>query len=130
MNSPGSLSCSAEPAAAPVDRGPRHELRVHGERGHSAAPTAAMPRAKTDLAELLAGDKVLCVQRRSDRLAAAHAAASAPLSANDTISSVPAAVDADLARLNAAWPALPADVRAAIAALAGQTTAGEEGAGA
>ncbi len=66
-----------------------------------------MPRATTELSELLASDPLLCVRRRAESAPAADAASDAN----------PVAGDADLAHVIQAWPSLPRNIRAAIAAL-------------
>jgi len=86
-------------------------LRVHSEEGAApaSAPSIIMPRASTELTELLAGDDLLCVRRRE----------TAP--APRPIPTAEAAADADLASLIEAWPNLPRGVRAAILAMIRET---------
>jgi hypothetical protein len=92
-------------------------LRILGGEGGRAAPSIAMPRAKTELSALLAGDPAICVRRP------------APIaSAQDPIARVAAApafatADADLARLVEAWPSLPRSIRAAITAMVREAAA-------
>ena len=122
MHAPGNRPRCANPAAAPATRGPRQALRVLGGDGRdcAVAPTVVMPRANTDLAALLSGDKAVCVQRKNESVAAEKAPGPAPPP------SPAAAEDADLARVNEAWPALPGNIRAAIALLVRETPEGEK----
>jgi len=77
-----------------------------------------MPRATTELFELLAGDPLLCVQRRSVSNPAPHIPPESPRAVADAASDADSvAVDADLARVIQAWPSLPRNIRAAIVAL-------------
>jgi hypothetical protein len=103
-----------------------------------------MPRAKTELSELLAGDKSLCVRRRtpatptrnnadsgSDASSAdAGARTESPAAGSDPWGgdSSPRAhlADADLRRVVDVWPRLPHNVRAAILAIVRETAAGDE----
>ena len=69
-----------------------------------------MPRAKTELSQLLAGDEVICVRPRRDSLA--------PFDV-DTAKSQ--AFDVDLSHVIDAWPRLPQGVRKAILAMVDAT---------
>jgi len=126
MNRPELHPRKSDPAAAPRPKpGPRQTLRVLAAEAGSrtAAPSIEMPRAKTELSALLAGDAMICVRRRTPSTAAPVQPAGAPSAAD--LSAAPAvhpeATDGELARLVAAWPSLPRNVRAAIVALVGET---------
>jgi hypothetical protein len=104
-------------------------LRVLSEEGVArAVPSIAMPRATTELSELLAGDDLLCARRpRSATTSRPSADARPPASAADGASlaesSQTHAADGDLACLIDAWPKLPRNVRAAILAMIRETAA-------
>ncbi len=121
MSSPGIRPRNNNPAVSPDGKTGAQTLRVLAEGGavRAAVPSVVMPRAKTELSELLAGDALLCVRRR----ASAPSAQPSPAS-RDPSSPVPT-VDADLARVSAAWPGLPRNIRAAMLAMIRETTAGE-----
>ena len=73
MSSPGIRPQNNKPAAGPAGKkGPPQTLRVLSEEGaaRAAAPSIAMPRAKTELSELLAGDEMLYVRRRAPAITA------------------------------------------------------------
>ena len=139
MSSPGIRLLSNKTVAGPNGkaRGPQ-ALRVMSDEGvaPAAAPSVVMPRAKTDLGELLAGDRTLCLRRTSAPApqaaearpvaasddSGAHAEPAAALAGQETPgdgSPSPSAVhvDGDLARVIKAWPGLPCNVRAAVLAL-------------
>ena len=132
MNSPVIRPRNNKPAVAPDGKtGPQQALRVMSGDGAArpAAPSIAMPRAKTELSELLAGDDALCVRRRSSATATrqtAEARSDVPdVHAEPQIESPPtAAVDGDLTRVIDAWPGLPRNVRAAVLALIRETATG------
>jgi hypothetical protein len=148
MSSPGIRPRNNKPAAAPEGKkGSRQNLRVHAEDGAArAAPSIAMPRAKTELSELLAGDSLLCVRRRASATAtrpktdaepgvsadgksqAESPAALAgghhvPMVGNPDSSPQACTGDEDLGRVIDAWPGLPRNVRAGILAMIRATTA-------
>jgi len=116
-------------------KGSQQTLRVHAEDGaaRAAAPSVAMPRAKTELSELLAGDDLLCVRRPAAATAAppdaAGSGASAaghhvPMDANPDSSPQAGLGDEDLGRVIDAWPGLPRNVRAGILAMIRETSSG------
>ncbi len=137
MSSPGIRPRNNKPAAGgharTVDgkKGPQKTLRVMPEEAAArAVPSIAMPRAKTELTEILAGDDLLCVRRPRTATALRPTA--------DTVSSVPGvdvepraesprsqSGDGDLAGVIDAWPGLPRNVRAAILAMIRETAAGD-----
>jgi len=128
-------------------KGSQQTLRVLSEDGavRAAAPSVAMPRATTELLELLAGDNTLCVRRASATATPHDAEALAGASGADAGSkaespatlwgqqgshgadvSPPApTVDADLARVIDAWPGLPRSIRVAVLALVRESRPGE-----
>jgi len=106
----------------------RQKLRVLAEDGARAAPpSVAMPRAKTELTALLAGDKLLCLRRPATTATQQNASARAGVSEVDARSPVespvtnPGPQSDDLAQVIDAWPGLPCNVRAAILALIRET---------
>ncbi len=101
------------------EKEPPQKLRVLSQDGMArvAAPNIAMPRAKTELSEMLAGDKSLCLRRRA-------ANETRPSDDAKTRSASPADPDIaveDLTRVIEAWPGLPRNVRAAILAMIRET---------
>jgi hypothetical protein len=147
MSNPGIRPRNQQPAAAgqhvPAVGGkkdPQQTLRVLSADGaaRAAAPSIAMPRAKTELSELLAGDHLLCVRRRASATRPAAGAPSSPVAdaqpqaessakpfgqqGHDSSSRAPIA-DADLTRVIGAWPGLSRNVRAAIVAMIRETAA-------
>jgi hypothetical protein len=111
-------------------KGSRRTLRVMSEEGAvRAVPSIAMPRAKTELTELLAGDDLLCV-RRPRSVAAGQAntdprpEAAGTDAAPQTESLCARPADGDLACVIDAWPGLPRNVRAAILAMVREAAAG------
>ncbi len=137
MSSPGIRPRTNKPAAggrhAPtVDgkKGSQQTLRVLSQEGATrGAASIAMPRAKTELSELLAGDDLLCVRRPRSASALRPSAdqrpeASAADAALQTESSPVPTADGDLACVIDAWPGLPRNVRAAILAMIHETAAG------
>ena len=118
MSSPGIRPQNNKPATGPSGKqDSQRELHVISAVGvaRAATPSVAMPRAKTELSELLAGDHVLCARRRVSanamrQNAEARSGADAEPQAAQT-------VDADLACVIDAWPGLSEDVRAAVLAL-------------
>ena len=90
-------------------------------RGPSAA-SVLMPRAKTELTELLAGDAVVCVRPQAAFTIAQQAPAEASVAAASAAVATDAVADADLARLIEVWPSLPRNIRAAIAAMVRETS--------
>jgi hypothetical protein len=155
MSSPGIRPRNSKLAAggqnvpmADVKKGAPQPLRVLSQDGtaRAAAPSIVMPRAKTELSELLAGDDLLCVRRRTVatavqqdpsanmRVPAAYAGTQAESLASlstkrsgDGPDAAPRAhlADADLAGVIDAWPGLPRNVRAAILAMIRETATGE-----
>jgi hypothetical protein len=137
MSGPGIRPRNNKPAAGAGKQGPPRALRVMSEDGvaRAAAPSIIMPRAKTELSELLAGDALLCVRRRPpaspsrDAELAARPRAESPAALagqQGPRASSPARIaDEDLARLIDAWPSLPGNIRAAILALVRTTASGE-----
>jgi hypothetical protein len=120
--SPGTRPQSKTPAAGPDGKKSRQQpLRVHDAEGTASttAPSITMPRANTELTELLAGDALLCVRRRPAPAAplpnstAQGSAESQPLAQSQPAPNA----DADLAAVIDAWPGLPRNVRAAILAM-------------
>jgi hypothetical protein len=147
MSSPGIRPRNNQPAAG---RGGKvvseQKLRVLSEdtAARTAAPSIAMPRSKTELTELLAGDALLCVRRRAAATAArpnadvgssvsgadanCRAESTATLSGQESPASLPQAHVSnkdDLARVIDAWPGLSRNVRAAILAMIRETAAGD-----
>jgi len=137
MNSPGISPPSNKPAANPGSkRESRQPLRVLLEDGaaRAAAPSIAMPRAKTELSELLAGDDLLCARWRAPATALRHNVAPLPqaespgaISAQriaDSCDSSPRSrsLDGGLGRVIEVWPNLPRNVRAAILAMIRETS--------
>ena len=96
-----------------------------------------MPRAKTDLTDLLVGDKALCVRRPVSTTASrqgqdtmtSHAGSPAASAGLEAPGSTPPGCGTgdDLARVVEAWAGLPASVRAAILAMIRETAGGGEG---
>ncbi len=70
MSSPGIRPRNNQPAAG-GKKGSQQTLRVLSADGaaRAAPPSIAMPRATTELTELLAGDRLLCVRRRASATA-------------------------------------------------------------
>ncbi len=146
MSSPGIRPRNKQPVASPGgNKGLQQTLRVLSEdaAARAAAPSIAMPRAKTELSELLAGDKLLCVRRRAPATATrpnADAGSGIPAADAGTQAESPATrsgqggpdssprahlADVDLRRVIDAWPGLPHNVRAAILAMIRETVAGD-----
>ena len=141
MSSPGIRPRNHEPTAASSDKSTSpQKLRVLSEEGaRVAAPSIVMPRAKTELTEMLAGDKLLCVRPRGSTIATRrNADARSGVSAADAGShsespvtnsgqqspnaSLPAyPAGGDLARVVDVWPGLPGSIRAAILAMIRET---------
>ena len=88
-----------------------------------ASPSIAMPRAKTELAELLAGDKMLCVRRPSPGPVRpeVHAGVCGINLAPGSDASPGPTMDEDLSLVIDAWPDLPRSVRAAVLAMIHET---------
>ncbi len=111
MASHGNPEQKAKPVAAtPAKAGkPWRVLSADG----TSAPSIAMPRANTDLRQLLTGDLALCVRSR-----AKVSAVSAPLDGKvEPLDNKVEPLDADLSRVREAWPNLSQGVRTAILAL-------------
>jgi hypothetical protein len=149
MSSPGIRPRNNKPATGPGGKhGPQQTLRVLSKDGsaRAAGPSIAMPRAKTELSELLAGDELLCVRRRSAAATAQQGGSTGPSGpaayagtqaeslaglsgqrgAGNEVSSLRSQIaDGDLARVIDAWPGLPRNVRAGILAMVRETAAGE-----
>jgi hypothetical protein len=122
MSSPGTRPRNNKPAAAAAGgKGSPQKLRVLSRDGATRpAASIAMPRAKTELSEMLAGDALLCARRPQ---AAAIAPAEPPVAeapSRDESPRVPAP-GGDLAQVMEAWPMLPRNVRAAILAMIRET---------
>jgi hypothetical protein len=111
-------------------KGPQQKLRVLSEDGSTrpAAAGIAMPRARTDRSELLAGDSTLCVRRRAaatttrQNAEACSGACGVVAEPQAEAPRTPTA-DGDLACVVDAWPGLPRNVRAAVLALIRETLA-------
>jgi len=122
MNSPGTRSRDNKPGNPSGKRPSKQTLRVLSDDGAMRpAPSIAMPRAKTELSELLAGDDTLCVRRLGSAAAAQNrtsrpltSAAASPDCRAKTSSSM---ADEQLAFLIDAWPRLSPNIRAAIWAM-------------
>jgi hypothetical protein len=149
MSSPGIRPRNNNPVASPDgEKGLQQTLRVLSADGAArpAAASIAMPRAKTELSELLAGDDLLCVRRRASATTTrpkADAGSGASAADVQTPSESPAALaakrsaddrassprghlaDENLARVIDAWPGLPRNVRAAILAMIRETAGGD-----
>jgi len=153
MSSPEIRPRNNKPANGPNDKtGSPQTLRVLSDdvASHAAAPSIAMPRAKTELSELLAGDAMLCVRRRASATAmpqnaetpssvsgvsvrpqaespAALSGQRSPDGRPDGRDSSPPTptVDGDLACVIEAWPGLPPNIRAAALAMIRETTTGD-----
>ncbi len=138
MSNPANHPRNHQPAAGPGrKKGSPRPLRVLSEEGAlpTSMPSIAMPRAKTDLSQLLAGDKLLCVGRRPPAIAtrssagpgmdqsAAYAAAQVEspqaLTGQPSSDSSPRGrlADADLEQVIDAWPSLPHHIRTGIMAM-------------
>ena len=132
MNNPGIRPRNNKPATGPNAKpGAPQTLRVLSDDGAAqrSPPSIVMPRAKTDLSELLAGDSTLCVRRRSSapsppQNAGARSGTSGANAESQAEPPPAAAIDADLACVIAAWPGLPQDVRAAVLAMIRETATG------
>jgi hypothetical protein len=104
-------------------------LRVLAAEGSGrAAPSVAMPRSNTELTDLLAGDRFVCVRRSS--AVSSSRADSAPWSSEQrelaaSNSAASATHDPEMAGLIAAWPSLPETIRAVILATVREATAGD-----
>ncbi|MEI8375139.1 MAG: hypothetical protein WCJ35_20150 [Planctomycetota bacterium] len=137
MSSPGMSPRSNDPAASPGGKnGPPQPLRVLLEDGtaRAAAPSIAMPRTRTELSELLAGDDLLCVRRRVSVTATQQNAAPQPQAESPGAPSAQRVVesrdrsprvqtlDEGLGRVIDVWPGLPRNVRAAILAIIRETS--------
>ncbi len=151
MSSPGirPRPRSNKPAAGPIGKAvSQQSLRVLSEDGNAraAVPSIAMPRAKTELSELLAGDNMLCLRRRTpaaaprpnaearsgtsgacaEPQAESPAAPQGQQSPDGRRAAPPApAVDGDLTCVIDAWPRLPRNIRAAVLAMIRETMAGD-----
>jgi len=138
MSSPGISPRSNNPAASlGGKKEPQQPLRVLSEDGtaRTAAPSIAMPWARTELSELLAGDNLLCLRRRAsatstqqNTVAKPHAESLGVPSAQRVVvvdsrnpSPLAPTVNGDLARVIEVWPSLPRNVRAAISAMIRET---------
>jgi len=125
MSSPGIRPRNKQPAARSGNKSVSpQELRVLAEdSARAAAPSVVMPRAKTELTELLAGDKLLCVRRHettptSQTVDVEHGVSDADARSHSESST--ASLDPqsdDLARVVDAWPRLPRNLRAAVLAM-------------
>jgi hypothetical protein len=107
------------------EKGPPQKLRVLSQDGvaRAAAPSIAMPRAKTELSDLLAGDKSLCLRRPAAN--ATRPSADAKIQVESPAApSTPHIAGEDLTRVIEAWPGLPRNVHAAILAMIRETAAG------
>ena len=121
MNHPGIRPRNNKPAAK---MGAPQTLRVLSDDAAArAAPASiAMPRSRTELLELLAGDDALCVRRRA-AAASAQPNGEVGLGGSGTNAESQAespaapAVDGDLACVIDAWPGLPRYIRAAVLAM-------------
>ena len=92
-------------------------LRVHSAEG-SAMPSIAMPRARTELTAILAGDHTLCLRPRGQRATApVENAVEAGAEQAEKPSAVDPGVPRDLRRVCEAWPRLSQGVRTAIHAM-------------
>jgi hypothetical protein len=114
MSSPGIRPRNDKSVAAPRGKqGSPQALRVLSADGATrpAAPSVAMPRAKTELTELLAGDKLLCVRRPPPADLSRQQAEMAPSGPASQVA------DKDLVPVIEAWPRLPRGIRSAILAL-------------
>lgn len=134
MSSPGIRS--NKPAAGQGGKNESQQsLRVLLKDGtaRAAVPSIAMPRAKTELSELLASDDFLCARRRVPSTATRQSAAAKPLvespdvlsaQQNSEQDSLPQArtLDGGLGQVIDAWPGLPRNVRAAILAMIRETS--------
>ena len=112
MSSPSTRPLNKKPTADPAgNKGMPPTFRVlsHDSAARVAAPSIAMPRARTELSELLADDDALCVRRR--------APATAPRENAEAVSPSAPAVDGDLTYVIEAWPDLSRNIRAAVLAL-------------
>jgi hypothetical protein len=122
INTPGPRIRS-KATAAPEDKPGLRAKSDGAPRGtvpFSAPPSVVMPRAKTELAELLADDPLLCVRRLSAARSTQEFSTGGqqPLTQTQAASDArPPVEDADLARVIEVWPALPRSIRAAIVAL-------------
>ena len=146
MSSPGIRPRKNQPAAGPGgNKDSPHTLRMLSADGdvRAAAPSIAMPRAKTELSEILAGDKLLCVRRGAPAAATrgnadagssvagadAGAQAESPATGSGKRGSdaSPQAhlADADLGLVIHSWSRLPHNARAAILAMIRETAAGD-----
>jgi hypothetical protein len=81
-----------------------------------------MPRASTELTEMLAGDALLCVRRR----AAAAVVPARTAAETATAAPIAPAADIDLTCVIDAWPDLPRHIRAAILAMIRETGGDED----
>jgi hypothetical protein len=113
---------NSKPAGPSGVKAARQPLRVHNEDGtpSSAAPSILMPRANTELTEMMAGDALLCVRPRAKPTPQPAAAASPAVEASRMEST-----DGDLSGVVEAWPDLPRNVRAAIVAMVRPVRTGE-----
>ncbi len=146
MSSPGFPPRNNKPAATPAgNQGLQLKLRVPSLDGtaRTVAPSIAMPQARTELRELLAGDSSLCVQRRASAIPMRPNADAGPGASGsgvqpqaespatfsgrqgaETQNPPPraAADNGDLACVIDAWPALSRNIRAAICAMIREAT--------
>jgi hypothetical protein len=123
MSSPGIRSREIKPAASPSrGKGPSQALRLHAE--DRAAPSIAMPRAKTGLTEMLAGDELLCVRPPAVAAVPKSGVDASPRPESPAESLRDQTSDADLRRVIDAWPDLGRGVRTAILAIVRDTVAG------
>ncbi len=131
MSSPGIRPRNNQPAAS-GKKGSQQTLRVLSADGaaRAARPSIAMPRAKTELTELLAGDRLLCLRRRASATAtgpSAEVGQGTPAdNARPNVGSPRAqSDDADLGRVIDAWSGLPRHVREAVLAMVREAGVGE-----
>ena len=133
MNHSGIRPRNNKAAACPIGKtGSPPGLRVLSEdaASRSAPPSIVMPRARTDLVELLAGDSTLCVRRRpvatpTPQNAELRSGTSAAHIESQTESPPALTIDGDLVGVIGAWPGLPQSVRAAVLTMIRETPVGE-----
>jgi hypothetical protein len=88
--------------------------------GQTARPSVAMPRATTELTQLLANDPLVGIRRRSQATPVPQAASESSVAGAE----LPTIQDAVLSRVIEAWPSLPRSIRAAISAMVCEETGG------
>jgi hypothetical protein len=122
MSGPGFSRNNKAGARTDAKQAPQQKLRVLSQDGsaRTAPPSVAMPRAKTELSEMLADDAMLCLRRRVTSVTAVKDAP-AESSTTATLPPVgePQAGDEELARVIDAWPSLPRNIRTAVVAMIG-----------